>query len=103
MGIGSCDERRGVRGAQPLPQWAVGGAVVLWIYRAWLIVFCDIVGGYSLQIFRSLGVESGLCGVDYKLAEYPFVYLILRALLCLAERDAQGFKLSLVERVGQVV
>ena len=63
MGIGSCDERRGVRGAQPLPQWAVGGAVVLWIYRAWLIVFCDIVGGYSLQIFRSLGVFGNLQGI----------------------------------------
>lgn len=35
--------------------------------------------------------------------EYPFVYLVLRALLSLAERDAQRLKLSFVERVGQVV
>lgn len=36
-------------------------------------------------------------------AEYPFVYLVLRALLSLAERDAQRLKLSFVERVGQIV
>lgn len=36
-------------------------------------------------------------------AEYPFVYLVLCALLSLAERDAQRLKLSFVERVGQIV
>ncbi len=41
--------------------------------------------------------------MDYKLAEHPFVELILRALLRLAYRYAQSLKLSLVERVGQVV
>ena len=59
--------------------------------------------GFAREILRGLGVESGLCGVDYELAEHPFVYLILRALLGLAERDAQGLQLGLVERVGQIV
>lgn len=51
----------------------------------------------------SLGVESGLCGMDYELAEHPLAQLIVCALLSLAERDAQRLKLSFVERVGQIV
>ena len=56
-----------------------------------------------MQIFLSLSVEPGLGGVDYELAEHPLAQLTVRALLCLAERDAQRLKLGFVERVGQVV
>ena len=56
-----------------------------------------------MKIFLSLGVESGLRGVYYELAEHPLAQLAVRALLRLAEREAQGFKLGGVERAGQVV
>ena len=46
-----------------------------------------------MKIFLSLGVESGLRGVYYELAEHPLAKLILCALLRLANRKAQGLKL----------
>ena len=56
-----------------------------------------------MKIFLSFRVEPGLCGMNYELAEHPLAQLIVCALLSLAKRDAQGFKLSFVERVGQIV
>ena len=56
-----------------------------------------------MKIFLSFRVESGLCRMNYELAEHPLAQLIVCALLSLAERDAQRLKLSFVERVGQIV
>ena len=55
------------------------------------------------QILLRLGVESRQFIVGDEAAVLPYVQLVARALLALAEAQSQGFKLRLVERRVQTV